>query len=89
MIYPKGKNVGEILSPYLQKKAHKFIEAGLYKQESTAIATQEKVKNLKRENRQLKKAITKSDAQIHSLNLKVAKTKYLKAKQILKVHAAI
>ena len=31
MVYPKGKNVGEILSPYLQKKAHEFIEAGLYK----------------------------------------------------------
>jgi len=31
MIYPKEKNVWEILSPYIQKKAHEFIEAGLYK----------------------------------------------------------
>ncbi len=31
MVYLKRKNVEEILSPYLQKKAHEFIEAGLYK----------------------------------------------------------
>ena len=30
MVYPKGKNVREILSLYLQKKAHEFIKAGLY-----------------------------------------------------------
>src|ERR1044071_2500877 len=35
MVYRKGKNVGEILSPYLQKKAFEFVETGLYKQEST------------------------------------------------------
>ena len=39
MVYPKRKNVKEILSSYFQKKTHEFIEAGLYKQESTVIAT--------------------------------------------------
>ena len=44
MVYPKGIHIGQILSPYLQKKAYEFIKTGLYKQESSAIAIQDKKK---------------------------------------------
>src|SRR4051812_34666510 len=56
MVYPKGIHVEQILSPYLQKKGYEFIKTGLYKQESSAIAIQNKKKSLEKENKQLKKA---------------------------------
>jgi hypothetical protein len=89
MVYPKGVHVGQILSPYIQKKAYEFIETGLYKQESSAIAIQNKKKILEKENKKLKNAAIKSSSQIHSLTQKVAKTKCSKTKQTSKIRAAI
>ncbi|CAB5375556.1 unnamed protein product [Rhizophagus irregularis] len=80
MVYPKGIHVGQILSPYLQKKAYT---------ESSAIAIQNKKKSLEKKNKQLKKAATKTNTQIHSLTLKVAKAKCSKTKQTSKIRAAI
>jgi hypothetical protein len=55
MVYPKGIHVGQILSPYLQKKAYEFIKTGLYKQESSAIAIQNKKNHLKKKTSNSKK----------------------------------
>jgi hypothetical protein len=48
-----------------------------------------KKESLEKENKQLKKAATKTSTQIHSLTLKVAKAKCSKTKQTSKIRAAI
>jgi len=89
MVYPKGKHAGEILSPYLQKKAYEFIEAGLYKQGSTIAAIKQETNFIKKENNQLKKAVVKSKTKIHSLNSKVVRNRFVKTRQISKMRSAI
>ncbi|CAB4406048.1 unnamed protein product [Rhizophagus irregularis] len=55
MVYSKGDRKGEILSPHLQIKAVEFLNSGLYKKESSTQAMEDKIKELEKENLQLKK----------------------------------
>ncbi|CAB4390689.1 unnamed protein product [Rhizophagus irregularis] len=68
---------------------HHLLKTMVYPKESSAIAIQNKKKSLEKKNKQLKKAATKTNTQIHSLTLKVAKAKCSKTKQTSKIRAAI
>ena len=55
MRYPKGKNQGKIISPYIQKKAIDFINHGLYKKKSTIKDLEEKNEEMKSQIKKLEK----------------------------------
>src|SRR5205814_2338933 len=53
MVYPDGNHKGEILSPYLQKKAIDLILSTREKPESSALEIKNKMDLLKKENNRL------------------------------------
>ncbi|PKC56929.1 hypothetical protein RhiirA1_473281 [Rhizophagus irregularis] len=75
MVYSKGDQKGEILSPYLQIKAVEFFNSGLYKKRSFTQAVEDKIKELEKENLQLKKNRAKLSSCIHSFSTQVVQAK--------------
>ena len=57
MVYPDGNHKGEILSPYLQKKAIDLVLSTREKPESSALEIKNKMDLLKKENNRLTKQI--------------------------------
>ncbi|CAG8783542.1 10829_t:CDS:2 [Dentiscutata erythropus] len=76
MAYPWGIHKGEIISTYLQKKAFKFVDSGLYKHHYTINALESRSKFLKKEIHQLEKNRLSLNTKIYSFSMQ------LNAKQI-------
>jgi len=89
MVYPKGKHQGEILSPYLQKKAQDFVVSGLYKHESLAQSIQNKTKNLQTKINKLEKINNNSTTKINTLSKRLGKAQQVKNNYISKIRSAI
>ncbi|CAG8804563.1 17091_t:CDS:1 [Racocetra persica] len=89
MLYSQGNHKGEIVSTYLQNKACEFIDISLYKNNhNIAInALKLKNKNLRQENRRLKRY--KSSFTTRSLSVRIARAKQFKRKQISKIRSSI
>ena len=73
MIYPDGVRKGEIISPYLQKKALDLVLSTLGKHNSSAIEIQNKIKLLESENEKLTKRIDSLTSEKRILNIKLKK----------------
>ncbi|KAF0488689.1 hypothetical protein F8M41_022194 [Gigaspora margarita] len=89
IVYTKGKNIGELFSPYLQKKALNFLEKGIYKQNSDAIYLIQKIKELETKNNNLTKELKKLKKEIHSLKMKEVKANQAKVLNTSKIRSAI
>src|SRR6185369_3342254 len=89
MVHPKGKHQGEILSPYLQKKAQDFVVSGLYKHESSAQSIQNKTKNLQTKINKLEKINNNSTTKINTLSKRLGKAQQVKNNYISKIRSAI
>ncbi|CAG8824866.1 3615_t:CDS:2, partial [Gigaspora margarita] len=68
MCYSKGPDKGKLLSPYLQKKAHKYINDNLYKTQSTNESLQDTNSKLSRENKRLHRQTDKLIKKTQSLD---------------------
>ena len=55
MVYPDGNHKGEIISPYLQKKAMDLLSLTFRKPESSAQEIENKIKSIEKENKTLTK----------------------------------
>ncbi|CAG8806260.1 8436_t:CDS:1, partial [Racocetra fulgida] len=53
MRYPKGKNKGKIISPYLQQQLVEVISASLYRPQSSYAALQKECNQLRSQNKKL------------------------------------
>ncbi|CAG8753020.1 36453_t:CDS:2, partial [Racocetra persica] len=82
-------NKGEIISTYLQKKAHEFVDASLYKPNNTIGSLELKNKNLNYKIQSLKRNKFTTNALLRSFSIKVARAKNSKQKQISKIRSAI
>ncbi|CAG8569859.1 12873_t:CDS:1 [Ambispora gerdemannii] len=82
MRYPKGPNKGNIISPYLQKKAHNYISQNLYKHQSTL---QDSNSKLKQENKRLHRKNQALVKRTQSLGAKVQHTLNQKSKHIAEI----
>ena len=89
MVYPKGQHQGEILSPYLQKKAQDFVVSGLYKHESSAQSIRNKTKNMQIKINKLEKINNNSTTKINSLSKRLGKAQQVKNNYISKIRSAI
>ncbi|CAG8545033.1 7810_t:CDS:1, partial [Scutellospora calospora] len=89
MIYTKRKNIGELLSPYLQKKALNFLEKEIYKQNSDATYLIQKIKELETKNNNLKKELEELKKEIYSLKMKEIKANQAKVLYTSKIRSAI
>ncbi|CAG8713178.1 17007_t:CDS:1 [Dentiscutata erythropus] len=89
MVYPKGKDIGKILSSYLQKKACDFISTGIYKQEFSATAILNTTKNLQKQVNKLEKNANVSAIKIDSFSKCLGKAHQAKALYISKIKSAI
>jgi hypothetical protein len=89
MIYPDGEREGKIFSPYLVNKAKEFIIGGLYKQNASVSAMQDKIKTLEKENRKLQNNKHFTDSRFRSLAMKVVKGEEAKARHIGMIRSII
>ena len=89
MVYPDGNYKGEILSPYLQKKAIDFIISTQGKSESNALEMKNKINLLKKENGKLTKQIESITSKHKSLAIKVKKQEKNKDRYISQIRSII
>jgi DNA polymerase II small subunit/DNA polymerase delta subunit B len=73
MVYPDGIHKGEIISPYLQKRALDLVLSNRGKQNSSAAGIQNKIKLLKSENERLTKKIESTTSKKKILAIKLKK----------------
>ncbi|CAJ0631696.1 2035_t:CDS:1, partial [Entrophospora sp. SA101] len=73
MVYPDGDHEGEIISPYLQKKAMNLLLLTLGKPESSAQEIENKIKSIEKENKILTKKNESITSKHKSLTIKIKK----------------
>ncbi|CAG8645455.1 12068_t:CDS:1, partial [Cetraspora pellucida] len=74
MRYPNGSDKGKLLSPYLQKKAHKYITNNFYKHQLSSESIQNTNSKLVLENKRLQRQTKKLIKKTQSLG---AQTQHL------------
>lgn len=89
MIYPDGDHKGEIISPYLQKKAMNLLLLTLGKPESSAHEIENKIKSIEKKNKILTKKNESITSNHKSLAIKIKKQEKNKDLYISRIRSMV